>query len=158
MRIFSAKSVVALATLAGASASGRARVSIPQENPGPVLATRAHIDASRPAGSHYGLHATSLNATTPVARRTVAEVTEPSAVMDPTPEQEKANMGMMILVGLAWWAPRCSKRPVLMPTASGLGPVSCAFANATGRLQADGLTRSLPVGDRLAVASGPTGS
>ena len=99
MRIFSAKSVVVLATLAGAS--GWAQVSIQQGNQPAVPVTQVYIAAPRPAGDRSGLQPVTLHATaTPVARRTVYGVTEPAALMDPAPEQETANMGMMILVGL----------------------------------------------------------
>jgi len=50
--------------------------------------------------AYDGLQHARLNATAPAARQTIAREAEPARVLDHTPGQEKANMGMMIPVGL----------------------------------------------------------
>lgn len=100
MRKLNASMVVVFATLAGASASAWAKVSAQQGNPAAVMLAQAHADAPQPVLAHDGLQHVRLNAVAPAAEKAIARVAEPVRFADRTPDQEKANMGMMILVGL----------------------------------------------------------
>jgi hypothetical protein len=91
MRTFSAKSVVVVAALAGASASGWAKVSTQQGGQQDMLVAQAQT-GMQPAAFYVSPVALGQPRAERVASATV--------VQEPAPAQEKANMGMMLLVGL----------------------------------------------------------
>jgi hypothetical protein len=103
MRTFSAKSVVVVAALAGASVSGWAKVSTQQGGQQDMLLATAQIGMQRAVvgDDHPGLQTAAFYpAPAALGRPQADSVATATAVQEPAPGQEKANMGMMILVGL----------------------------------------------------------
>lgn len=102
MRTFSAKSVVVVAALAGASVSGWAKVSTQQGGQQDMLSAQAQTGMQRAVVSdHPGLQTAAFYPSPATLGRPQADsVATATAVQEPAPGQEKANMGMMILVGL----------------------------------------------------------
>ncbi len=92
MRTFSAKSVCVIAVLAGAAAPAWAKVSVSAQQ----VDQQEELAAQAPTGvqSVAAFHPAPLVGPQP----TVTRVDAATPVLDP--EQEQANMGMMILVGL----------------------------------------------------------
>jgi hypothetical protein len=102
MRTFSAKSVVVVAALAGASVSGWAKVSTQQGGQQDMLLATAQIGMQQAvASAPPGLQTAAFyQAPAALGRPQADSVATATAVQEPAPGQEKANMGMMILVGL----------------------------------------------------------
>jgi hypothetical protein len=102
MRTFSAKSVVVVAALAGASVSSWAKVSAQQEGRQDTLVVQAHMVVQPVVVSNYPGLPTAVLYPAPAAlgQPQADAVATATAVQEPAPGQESANMGMMILVGL----------------------------------------------------------
>ena len=102
MRTFGAKSVVVVAALAGASVSGWAKVSVQPGDSQGMQVAQVQTGMLRAVASDFANPQPAAFYVTPVALVPAKTdgVATATAVREPAPAQEKANMGMMILVGL----------------------------------------------------------
>lgn len=102
MRTFSAKSVVVVAALAGASVSGWAKVSTQPGDSQGVQIAQAQTGMQRTVANDFTGMQPAAFYVSPVAlgQPRAERVASATAAQEPAPAQEKANMGMMLLVGL----------------------------------------------------------